>query len=103
MTYQVLTDDTNKIIYHSNTRSAICLQIHKLRLNIFDGEISTNVIKSRHEKNKKDQYTIVIQSEEMIRKTFITKSLANEERHRACLVNTIKQHEDKTSKKKGWL
>ena len=34
----------------------------------------------------------------MIRKTFITKPLANEERYRAFLANNIKQHEDKTSK-----
>ena len=47
MTFKILTDDTQKIIYRSNVRSALDPSAPNLRMDLLDGEEIPQIIKSR--------------------------------------------------------
>ncbi len=57
MTFKILTDDTHKIIYQSNVRSALDPKERNLRIDLLGGEISTPFVKSRQEERKESAKT----------------------------------------------
>jgi hypothetical protein len=49
MTFKVLTDDTQKIVYHSNIRSAVDSKTHNLRLDPLNDDVTSSILCSCHD------------------------------------------------------
>ena len=93
MTFKVLPDDTHKIIYRSNTRSAEDPDTPNLRLDLFDGEEPlTKFIKSESDNNQ-DQTMMIMSPEDMIGRTFLGQLRDYGEIHRATIVKAISNHD----------
>ena len=52
MTYKILTDDTKKVIYRSNVRSALTKEDCNKRVNLLGGEEVTPIIKSSNDEDE---------------------------------------------------
>jgi hypothetical protein len=102
MTFKILTNDTKKIIFRSNVRSALDPNAKNLRLDPISGEMSIPVIiKSLHESdsrgNKKYQHTPsmpVFHPSDIIGRTFLMDPQQEDgQRLRARIVAAIEDHE----------
>ena len=79
MTFKVLTDDTNMVIYHSKVRPADNPSAPNLRLDLLDGEEAKfDFIKSVRDV-KQDKRMMIIEPEYMIGRTFLGEPLDNGE------------------------
>jgi hypothetical protein len=58
MTFKILTDDTKKVIFRSNARSALDPKAKNLRLDPLGGETSTPIIRT-HPSWKGSSYNIM--------------------------------------------
>jgi hypothetical protein len=102
MTFKILTNDTKKIIFRSNVRSALDPNAKNLRLDPISGEMSIPVIiKSLHESdsrgNKKYQHTPsmpVFHPSDIIGRTFLMDPQQEDgQRLWARIVAAIEDHE----------
>ena len=114
MTYKILTDDTQKVIYHSNVRP-VTSQDDNLRSTLLNGEESpldpnnnpitpllNPVIKSRHDQNSEGpsnpsdevkQNIPVFSPNDLVGRTFLTDEQDNGERLRARIIEALEDHE----------
>ncbi|EEC44015.1 predicted protein [Phaeodactylum tricornutum CCAP 1055/1] len=95
LTYKILTDDTNKILYRSSVRSALKSGEINLRLTTQDGESNSkpiNFVKSRRTENK-NSYALKdlpgFTPEDLIGRTFLTDTQDDGERFRARITRKI--------------
>ena len=99
MTYKVLTDDTSKVLYQSNLRSALDPSAPNLRLDLPDGETPKPFIKSRHDSDdgeiKKFEMPIV-DPEELVGRTFLLEPCEDGQKLRAHIVEAIEDHQNAT-------
>jgi hypothetical protein len=100
MTFKILTDDTKKVIFRSNVRSALDPKAKNLRLDPLGGETSTPIIiKSRHDsdsgENKEYQHTPmpVFHPSDLVGRTFLMDPQENGQRFRARIVRAIENHD----------
>ncbi len=107
MTYKILTDDTKKVIYRSNVRSALKEKSHNLRLDPIDGETVHEYVKSMlkdppgvtedtrdppnstpHDEAQSSQMPI-IDYDDLVGRTFLMDKNEKGEIHRARIVEMI--------------
>ena len=53
MTYQILTDDTKKVIYRSNVRSALTKEDRNKRVDLLGGEEVAPIINSSNDEDER--------------------------------------------------
>jgi hypothetical protein len=108
MTFKILTDDTRKIIFRSNVRSALDPTTKNRRLDPLDGEISNPIIKSRHDSNESGldlndgetqeyHHMPVFDSSDLIGKTFLMDPQEDGQLFRARIVRAIEDHDGATA------
>ena len=102
MTYKILTDDTRKVIYRSNVRSALDPSARNRRIDLLNGEPPPKIIKSRqdesHESNDGEQtepQMPVFSPTDLVGKTFLMDEQEDGQRFRARIVRAIEDHESK--------
>jgi hypothetical protein len=100
MTFKILTDNTKKIFFRSNVRSALDPKARHLRLDPISGETSIPaIIKSRHESdssdNKEYQCTPmpVFHPSDLVGKTFLMDPMEDGQPLRARIVRAIEAHD----------
>jgi hypothetical protein len=89
MTFKILTDDTKKVIFRSNVRSALYPNAKNLRLDPISGEMSIPVviIKSCHESDSSDNKEYhrtpmpIFHPSDLVGKTFLMDPMEDGQRH----------------------
>ena len=103
MTIKVLTDDTKKIIYRLNVRSALDKRNPNLRLDPLNiSEKPYEFIKQlrrndSHGETPDEPSMPIIEPTDLIGRSFLLPKRDDGEHHRAKIVELIKEHDDKTS------
>jgi hypothetical protein len=101
LTYKILTDDTQKVIYRSYVRSALSEPERNLRLDPVEGETTSKIIdevvKSRvlegtESSNQTSMY--VLQPDDLINRTYLTDPDEKGQRFRAKIVQKIAEDND---------
>ena len=103
MTFKILTDDTRKIIYRSNIRSALDPKSRNLRMDpLNDDPILDPVIKSRQNHAPSDSSNHgenlampmpVVDPNDLVGRTFLMAPQPDGQRFRACIIQAIEDHE----------
>jgi hypothetical protein len=102
MTFKILTDDTRKIIYRSNIRSALDPKSRNLRMDPLNDELPvTPIIKSRHDSASGDSSAHgevdcampVVDPNDLVSRTFLMPEQEDGQRFRARIVRAIEDHE----------
>ena len=97
MTFKVLTDDTLKVLYRSNVRSALNSSAKNKRIDLLGGETSPPIIKSRHDSDDgepKEAQMPIFQPSDLVGRTFLMNPQEDGQRHRARIVRAIQNSED---------
>ena len=97
MTIKILTDDTQKIIYRSNVRSALDKKALNLRLDPLNINLlkkSPKIIKGRDVANGENRNMPIVDPIDLIGRTFLKEPDENGEMHRARIVECIKEHKN---------
>ena len=89
MTFKILIDDTHKIIYRSNIRSAEDTDTRNICLDLFDWEESITHNITSESDNNQGQTMMVVTPEDMIGRTFLDQPRDDGERHRATIIKAI--------------
>ena len=98
LTYQVLTDDTQKVIFRSSVRSALNEAEQNLRLDVAEGEAATKPIKEIVKSRFGDDTTnnlssmVLIDPDELLNRTYLTEPDEQGQRFRAKIVQRIEQN-----------
>jgi hypothetical protein len=100
MTFKILTDDTNKIIFCSNIRTACDPSIQNLRETHLN-DSSTSIIQSLHDSNSSSSQDhgeismvhMPIIDKKLVGSTFLTPPEADGQRFRARIVQAFDDHE----------
>jgi hypothetical protein len=102
MTFKVLTDDTNKIIFRSNIRSALDPKSRNLRLDpLNDDARLTPIIQSRHDSpDHGEGSTPIVDPNDLIGRTFLMPPQEDGQRFRARIVQAIDDFETKLGQNK---
>ena len=99
MTYKILTDDTKKIIYRSNIRSALDPMTRNLRLDpLNDDERIKPIVRSRHDSlahGEVDTPMPIIDPQDLVGRTFLMPQQEDGQRFRARIVRALADYEDK--------
>ena len=103
MTFKILTDDTRKIIYRSNIRSAVDPKSRNLRMEpLNDDPVLAPIIKSRHDHASSDSLhhgeTLatpmpIVDPNDLVGRTFLMAPQPDGQRFRARIVRAIEDHE----------
>ena len=102
MTFKILTDDTNKVIYRSNVRPAHTVADRNRRLDLLGGESdpvqnSPKVVKHRFENSDGDlpnTYKMpVVNPTDLVGRSFLMDEQPDGTRFRAKVVSALQQHE----------
>ena len=91
MTFKVLTDDTKKIIYHSNIRLALDPKSRNLRLDpLNDDEYIKPIIQSRHDSPDHGEGSMpIVDPNDLIGRTFLMPQQEDGQQFRARIVQAI--------------
>jgi hypothetical protein len=94
MTFKILTDNTKRVINHSNICSAKDPKSSNLRMDPLVGEISPPIIKSRDDPVDAETkpHTPVFHTSDLVRSTFLMDEREDGQRHRAHIVQAIADH-----------
>ena len=104
MTFKILTDNTKKIIYRSNIRSALDPKSRNLRMDLLnDDKPITEVIKSRPnsasdvapDHGERQSAIPIVDPNDLVGWTFLMPTREDGQRHRARIVRAIEDHEKK--------
>ena len=102
MTFKILTDDTRKIIYRSNIRSALDPNSRNLCMDPLNDEAHIKpIIKSRHDSASGDSSDHgeeacampVVDPNDLVGRTFLMPEQEDGQRFRARIVRAIEDHE----------
>ncbi len=113
MTFKVLTDDTHKILYWSNIRSAENPDEPNLRIDLLGGEISPPIVKSRQEEqNSSEEIDNDGETEkepihtfhpnDLVGRTFLMNPTEDGQTLRARIVEAIEKQDDDLSQDTAW-
>lgn len=97
MTYQILTDDTQKVIHCSNIHSALDSNSANLKVDLLNGEMdidkpaNTDIVKSVNEIDKTPLK--IIDPEELIGKTFLMDEKEDGQKLRERIVRAIQDYD----------
>jgi hypothetical protein len=99
LTYKVLTDDTQKVIYRSYVRSALNDEERNKRLENDDPSLIVEVVKSPERPLRQDGSTamMVIDPDDLINRTYLTQADDQGQRFRAKIVQKIIERENEVS------
>mmetsp|Transcript_5060 Transcript_5060/g.7746 ORF Transcript_5060/g.7746 Transcript_5060/m.7746 type:complete len:562 (-) Transcript_5060:1187-2872(-) len=99
MTYQILTDNTQKIIHRSNVRSALDSGSVNLKADLINGELGTkptdsdsDIIKSVNDSNIDKTTLKIIDPEALIGKTFLMDEKEDGHKHQARIIRAIQDY-----------
>ena len=102
MTYKILTEDTKKIIYRSNIRSALDPKSRNLRLDpLNDDECIKPIIKSRHDSSDHGEDAMpmpIIDPQDLVGRTFLMPQQEDGQRFQACIVRALENYENELRK-----
>ena len=105
MTFKILTDNTRKIIYHSNIRSAVDPKSQNMCMEpLNDDPVLAPIIKSRHDHASSDSShhgetlaTLmpmpIVDPNDLVGHTFLMAPQPNGQRFRAHIIRAIEDHE----------
>ena len=101
MTYKILTDDTRKIIYRSNVRSALTKEDQNKRVDLLGGEDIKPLIKSSEdeEENQGQRKPMpVFDPSDLIGRTFLMDEREDGQRFRAKILEAIAENDAELAK-----
>ena len=98
MTFKVLTDDTRKVIYRSNIRSAADSKSRNLRLDPITNTVSSPIIRSRHDSSDHGEGTMppdmqIINPHDLVGRTFLLPQEEDGQRFRAHIVKALNDYD----------
>jgi hypothetical protein len=98
MTFKVLTDDTRKIIYRSNIRSAADSKSRNLRLDPLNDTVSSPIIRSRHDSSHHGEGNVppdmpIIDPHDLVGRTFLLPQEEDGQRFRARIVKALDDYD----------
>ena len=96
LTFKVLTEDTSKIIYRSEIRTATNPNVRNLRIDpVEDNSNNNDVLKSKHDDDIKNGIPMpTIDPSELIGRTYLKNPEEDGSRYRAKIVALIDEHEN---------
>jgi hypothetical protein len=98
MTYKILTDDTRRIIHHSNIRSAADPNARNLRLDPLNDKPPEVIWSLRKASPESPEHpstgndTVIVDPQELLGRTFLMDTQEDGQRFRACIVECISDH-----------
>ena len=105
MTFKILTDDTRKIIYRSNIRSAVDSKTRNLRLDPVNDDIKAPIIRSWHDSSPHGETRPAdtslpmptIDPHDLVGRTFLLPEQEDGQRFRARIVKALNDHDSELS------
>ena len=94
MTYMILRDDTKKIIYRSNVRSALTDKDRNKRIDFLDGEDVPSILKSFEDEGKEtsqEKQMPVFDPTDLVGRTFLMDKQEDGQRFRAKIIEAIEE------------
>ena len=99
MTYKILTDDTKKVIYRSNVRSALTKSDRNKRVDLLGGEEVTPIIKSSRDEDDSQRGSMpIFDPTDLVGRTFLMDPSDNGERYRAKILEAIVEDTEQLAK-----
>ena len=90
MTYKILTDDTKKVIYRLNVRSALTKENCNKRVDLLGGEEVAPIIKSSHDEGKCPRKPLpIFDPTDLIGRTFLMDPQENGKRYRTKILEAL--------------
>ena len=96
MTFKVLTDDTRKILYRSNIRSAVDSKTRNLHLDPLNDAVESPVIRSLHDSSLHGEHQAdmpIIDPSDLVGRTFLLPQQEDGQRFRARIVKALDDYE----------
>ena len=99
MTYKILTDDTKKVIYRSNVRSALTKSDRNKRVDLLGGEEVTPIIKSSRDEDDSQRGSMpIFDPTDLVGRTFLMDPSDNGERYRAKILEAVVEDTEQLAK-----
>ena len=99
MTYKILTDDTKKVIYRSNVRSALTKEDHNKRVDLLGGEeVAPNIKSSNDEDESPRKPMPIFDPTDLIGRTFLMDPQENGERYLTKILEALVKSEEQLAK-----
>ena len=99
MTYKILTDDTKKVIYRLNVRSALTKEDHNKGVDLLGGEEVAPIIKSLNDEDESPRKPMpIFDSTDLIGRTFLMDPQENSERYRMKILEALVESEEQLAK-----
>ena len=99
MTYQILTDDTKKVIYRSNVRSALTKEDRNKRVDLLGGEEVAPIINSSNDEDESPRKPMpIFDPTDLVGRTFLKDPQENGERYRRKILEVLVENEEQLAK-----
>ena len=99
MTYKILTDDTKKVIYRSNVRSALTKEDRNKRVDLLGGEEVAPIIKSSNDEDESPRKPMpIFDPTDLVGRTFLMDPQENGERYRTKILEALVESEEQLAK-----
>ena len=99
MTYKILTDDTKKVIYRSNVRSALTKEDRNKRVDLLGGEEVAPIIKFSNDEDESPRKPMPnFDPTDIVGCTFLMDPQENGERYRTKILEALVESEEQLAK-----
>ena len=99
MTYQILTDDTKKVIYRSNVRSALTKEDCNKRVDLLGGEEVAPIINSSNDEDKSPREPMpIFDPTDLVGRTFLMDLQENGEQYRTEILEALVENGEQLAK-----
>ena len=99
MTYKILTDDTKKVIYRLNVRSALTKEDRNKRVDLLGGEEVANIIKSLNDEDESPRKPMpIFDPTDLVGRTFLMDPQENGERYCTKILEALVESEEQLAK-----
>ena len=99
MTYQILTDDTKKVIYRPNVHSALTKEDRNKRVDLLGGEEVAPIINSSNDEDESPRKPIpFFDPTDIVGRTFLMDPQDNGERYRMKILEVLVENEEHLAK-----
>ena len=99
MTYQILTDDTKKVIYRPNVHSALTKEDRNKRVDLLGGEEVAPIINSSNDEDESPRKPMpFFDPTDIVGRTFLKDPQENGERYRMKILEALVKTEEKLAK-----
>ena len=99
MTYQILTNDTKKVIYRSNVHSALTKEDRNKRVDLLGGEEVAPIINSSNDEDESPRKPMpIFNPTNLVGCTFLMDLQENSERYRMKILEALVENEEQLAK-----